>query len=245
MAQPGPLGPVRSARDAEVAVPDALVDRLIGAIEKFSRATPLRVAIDGPDAAGKSTLADRLAGALGDRGRPVLRASIDGFHRPRAERYRLGELSPEGCFRDSFDLEALHAELLGPLGVGGSRRYRESVFDHEADVAISSVPRVAPEDAVLVFDGVFLLRRELLGCWDLRIFLSVGVGELLRRARRSKTELFGSAEEVERRYRLRYIPAQRLYMENEQPLGHAHVVVENDDPAHPLVVRWELPVITP
>jgi MoxR-like ATPase len=49
--------------------------------------------IDGPDAAGKTTLADRLAGALPG---PVRRISADDFLRPRDERYRRGELSPEG-----------------------------------------------------------------------------------------------------------------------------------------------------
>jgi uridine kinase len=226
-------------------VPDALTDRLVGAIEKFPRNTPVRVAIDGPVAAGKTTLADLLAAALRDGGRTVVRASADGFHRPRAERYRQGELSPEGCFADSFDLEALRVDLLDPLGPAGNRRYRTAVFDPVADVALSAEPAVAPADAVLVFDGVCLLRPELRSFWDLSVFISVGVGELLRRARHRDTELFGSPEEVERRYRLRYLPAQRLYMENEQPLGHAHVIVENDDPTHPLVVRFELPKIEP
>jgi uridine kinase len=226
-------------------VPDALTDRLVGAVEKFPRTFPVRVAIDGPEAAGKTTLADLLAAALSDAGRTVVRASIDGFHRPRAERYRQGELSPEGCFADSFDLDALRVELLDPLGPGGSRRYRAAVFDPEADVALSSEPALAPDDAVLVFDGAFLLRRELRSFWELSVFISVGVGELLRRARHRDTDRFGSAEEVERRYRLRYLPAQRLYMENEHPLGHAHVIVENDDPARPLVVRFELPKIEP
>lgn len=225
-------------------MPDALTDRLIVEIEKFGRTSPVRVAIDGPDAAGKTTLADRLGVALAAAGRSVIRASIDGFHRPRAERYLRGELSPEGCFADSFDLEALRAELLVPLGPGGSRRYRASVFDHRADVALSDEPAVASADAVLIFDGVFLLRRELLAFWDLRVFLSVGVGELLRRARQRETAQFGSVEAVERRYRLRYLPAQRLYMESERPLGHAHLIIENDDPERPMVVRWEPPTAT-
>src|SRR5450759_1567169 len=40
---------------------------------------PLRVAIDGIDAAGKTTLADELAPLIEAQGRPVIRASIDGF----------------------------------------------------------------------------------------------------------------------------------------------------------------------
>jgi hypothetical protein len=57
---------------------------------------PLRMAIDGIDAAGKTTLADELAELLAPLDRPVIRASVDSFHRPRDERYRrFGALSPE------------------------------------------------------------------------------------------------------------------------------------------------------
>lgn len=43
-----------------------------------------RVGIDGVDGAGKTCLADELAGVLQAQGAPVIRASVDGFHRPRA-----------------------------------------------------------------------------------------------------------------------------------------------------------------
>jgi uridine kinase len=36
-----------------------LLDRLAGAIESVTTSHPLRVAVDGPPAAGKTTLADR------------------------------------------------------------------------------------------------------------------------------------------------------------------------------------------
>jgi uridine kinase len=55
---------------------------------------PLRVALDGPDAAGKTTLADELAARLVPGDRDVIRASIDGFHRPRLERRRRGDTDP-------------------------------------------------------------------------------------------------------------------------------------------------------
>jgi len=63
----------------------------------------LRVGIDGVDGAGKTTFADELAAALAPFGRPVIRAGVDGFHHPRAVRYRRGRESPEGFFRDSYD----------------------------------------------------------------------------------------------------------------------------------------------
>jgi uridine kinase len=45
--------------------------------------------------------------------------------------------------------------------------------------------------------------------------------------------LFGSATEVERRHRDRYIPAQQIYFDTSRPLDHADVIVYNDDPQQP------------
>lgn len=210
-----------------------LLRRLVDLIDAVEIAHPTRVAIDGPDAAGKTTLADELAVALREVGRDVIRASGDGFHRPRAERYRSGPDSPRGYYSDSFDYEALRASLLEPLGPGGSREYRPAVFDCNDDKPLASNSALAPERAVLLVDGVFLLRPELRDAWDVSIFVSASFGETLRRARRRDRVSFGSVDEVERRYRVRYIPGQELYFGEARPELAADAVVVNDDPAAP------------
>jgi uridine kinase len=148
---------------------DALAERIVAC----AAAHPLRVAVDGSDAAGKTTLADELAAPLRARGRPVIRASVDVFHRPRAERYRRGAASPEGYYLDAFDTAALRDALLLPLGPGGSRWYRCASFDFRTDRAVHAPLEEAAADAVLVVDGVFLLRPELVAHWDYRIFVEV------------------------------------------------------------------------
>jgi uridine kinase len=65
-----------------------------------------RVAVDGPDAAGKTTFADALAAALVHAGRRATRISIDDHLRPPERRYRRGDLSPDGYYEDAFDLDA-------------------------------------------------------------------------------------------------------------------------------------------
>lgn len=194
------------------------------------------MAIDGPDAAGKTVLADELATALRPSGREVIRASIDGFHRPRSRRYRLGSASARGYYEDSFDHDALRRVLLDPLGPGGDRCYRRAVFDFRADEAADEPVRLADEDAVLLFDGVFLLRQELRDAWELAIFLTVDPEESLRRALERDVALFGSTEEVARRYRTRYLPGQRLYVHEARPIDRADFVVLNDDPTRPRLV---------
>ena len=97
----------------------ALLEPLAENIARVTRPHPVRAAIDGVDGVGKTTLANELVAPLRRRGVPVIRASIDGFHNPRAVRYRLGRSSPEGYFRDSFNYEALKNVLLDPLGPAG------------------------------------------------------------------------------------------------------------------------------
>jgi uridine kinase len=75
---------------------------------------PVRIRVDGVDASGKTTLANELVAPVQAAGLPVIRASIDGFHRPRAERYQLGRHSPEGFFHHSFNHGALTAPATGP-----------------------------------------------------------------------------------------------------------------------------------
>jgi uridine kinase len=215
---------------------EELIERLAEHMAAIERAHPVRVAIDGIDAAGKTTLADELVEPLEARGRPVIRASIDGFHRPRAERYRRGADSPRGYYEDSFDYAALREALLLSLGPGGSRRYRRAMFDYRADMPAALPEDEAPKDAVLLFDGVFLLRPELDGLWDCRIFVEVPFAVALRRAMSRDVALFGSAEVARGRYERRYIPGQRLYFAAAQPRERADVVIENSDPDRPEIV---------
>ena len=216
---------------------DQLLGRLAEAIESVTTAHPVRVAVDGPPAAGKTTLADELALVLRNRGREVIRSSIESFLLPRAQRYRRGEDSPKGCYHDSFDFDALHRILLDPLGPDGDRRFRPAVYDRDTDTALSPPVTTAAADAVLLFDGVFLLRPELVDRWDLRIFVSAAFEETLDRARTRDQALFGTATEVERRHRNRYIPAQQLYFATARPTDHADIIVHNDAPQQP---AWEV-----
>src|SRR5262245_16501194 len=114
------------------------IEELAERIAAVTRPHPVRVAIDGVDGVGKTTLADELVEPLRRHGRAVIRASIDGFHNPRSIRYKLGRTSPEGYFRDSFNYSALTTDLLTPLGPGGSRIYRSAVFDYRMDSEVAA-----------------------------------------------------------------------------------------------------------
>ena len=127
--------------------------------------------------------------------------------------------------------------MLKPLGPGRDLLYRERVFDFRSDVAIESPPMKAPVHAILIFDGVFLLRPEIRSYWDFSIFVRTDFDEALRRAMTRDVKLFGTAEEVRSRYERRYIPGQRLYLDTVRPETHASVVIDNNDPFNPRIIR--------
>jgi uridine kinase len=221
---------------------DVAEPELLGRLARMVCAHParhtVRVAIDGPDAAGKTTLADDLAEAVRASGRPALRVSIDDFHRPRHERYRRGPLSPEGYVRDCFDFPALRRLVLDPLGPGGNGRFRPALRDLRTEETHRGPVQVAPPGAVLLVDGVFLLSAGLAGCWEASVYLDVSPAETLRRAVARDVELFGSAGVVQERYLRRYLPGQQLYRDAVDPARIADVVVGYDDPEAPVVRRW-------
>jgi uridine kinase len=67
-----------------------------------------------------------------------------------------------------------------------------------------------------------------------------GLGRPVRRAEARDVQLFGSVEEVRRRYRERYVPGQQLYFRTAQPERWASIVVDNNDPADPEIVASSL-----
>ncbi|MDI1462863.1 uridylate kinase [Catellatospora sp. KI3] len=210
-----------------------LIGRLAQAVGSVAAAHPTRVAVDGPPAAGKTTLADELAAVLRARGRDVVRATIDDFLVPRARRYRRGEYSAEGCYLDAHDHDALTRVLLDPLGPGGDRRFQYAVYDRTADTALSPPVTTAAADAVLVFDGVFLLRPELIDRWDLRVFVSTALEKTVDRAVLRERGVSSPAD-VRRRWRERYLPSQQLYLATVRPTDLADIIVYNDEPGRPL-----------
>ncbi|MBN1993943.1 MAG: uridine kinase [Anaerolineae bacterium] len=196
---------------------------------------PIRVAIDGVDAAGKTSLANELSQPLRKRHRPVIRASLDGFHHPRRIRHQRGSTSPEGYYYDTFDYEAVKTLLLTPLGPDGNWQYQTAVFDFDTDVSILSPVCSAHPHSILLFDGVFLLCPELYHYWDYKIFVEVEFTVAVERAATRDQVRFGSAEAVQARYWQRYVPGQRLYLQSCQPGERADLIVDNNDPMNPKI----------
>jgi uridine kinase len=199
---------------------------------------PVRVGIDGPSAAGKTTLADELALALRARtSRPVLRVSLDYFKRQTSLRTQHPPDTPESYYFEMFDVEAIREELLAPLGPGGTRRYRTQIMDLRGRTPLVSEVRVAGDDALLLVDGGFLQKAALARYWDLVVYLHIEPADVLHRGTRRDQAWMDSAEAAAERYRTYYIPGERLYEAQIRPAERADIVLDNRDFANPRILR--------
>lgn len=173
-----------------------------------------RIGVDGVDGAGKTSLAEEIAQLLTKRGRPCVRVSLDFFERPPVERYARGELSPEGYYLDSFDVGRLRAHV---LSLGG------------------------PRELVVVVDGIFLQRPELADLWDATVWVETDLDVAAERGLERDLVRLDSVEAELERYRLRYLPAQRRYIEEQRARERATFVLRNTRLDEPELVRQQRP----
>lgn len=178
----------------------------------------IRVALDGSPAAGPGEIADAMVDPLRALGAQPLRVPASGFLRPASLRYEFGKTDPDSYYGDWLDGAALSREVLRPLGPGGNGRWLPSLWNPETDRATRAAYEQAPEHAVLLVDGVFLLGREL--PFDLAIHVHIGAPALARRTPRGLSWTR---------------PAFERYAAEVAPLETADVVVRRDDPRHPAV----------
>jgi uridine kinase len=164
------------------------------------------IAVDGLGGADKPGFADALGEVLGRGSRAVYRASIEDFHRPRAERLARGEDSAEGFYLDSYNYRTFRRILTDPFRIGSIGSFVLRGFDLDRNAEFEPKWTTGPDDAILIIDGIFLNRPELKGIWNYSIWLSVE-GE-------------PSAGE-------------RLYLEDAKPQDAANAIIDANDPEHP------------
>jgi uridine kinase len=213
----------------------ALLAAIAGILCELHPDRRILVGVDGVDGAGKTTFADDLATETCRRARKVIRASTDGFHRPAAQRYRLGRGSPEGFYRDSYDYDRLRSDLLDPCSPSGSGVYRGAVFDVEQDLPLLGMAELAEPRAVVIVDGLFLHRSELCGYWDFSIFLDVAFDISIPRG--AARGLGYGSPDPSAPSNQRYVEGQRMYFRDAQPTRYASIVVDYNDLDRPAVVR--------
>ena len=200
-------------------VADELADLIatdLMAVGRHGRAGALRVAIDGPLAAGPHELADAIADGVRFRGRPAVHILAETFWRDASLRLEFGHTDPHSLLHDWLDVDALRRELLDPLSAAGTGRYLPSLRDPASNRATREPPRTAEPGTIVLLSGELLLGHEL--PFDRTIHLALSSAA---RQRRTPDDL---------RWKL---AAYDEYDATSTPVTQADVVVKVDDPRHP------------
>lgn len=158
-------------------------EALLGPVLAAPRAGRRRlVALAGPPASGKSTVAELLVARLNAAGCPAAVVPMDGFHLDNRILERRDLLARKGC-PESFD----HGGLLRLVrALSDSPQVFYPIFDRARDIAIAGAGEVAADCDTLVVEGNYLLYdapgwRDLQPCWDVSIRLDVPEAVLHRR----------------------------------------------------------------
>lgn len=193
--------------------------------------------IDGIDASGKTTFARSLAAYLEKQGRSVQLIHLDDFHNPLAVR-RAQLPPPLAYYNKTFDYPRLIAELLQPAHRGIAVDKELLCLDLEQDEYCTRRSYKINTDSVLLLEGVFLFRPELVKYFDVKIHLYIDFKCCLKRVTTRDRYLFGTADSITARYKSKYIPGQILYYNEANPLAAADLVIDNTDFANPMPKKF-------
>ncbi|WP_284284325.1 uridine kinase [Arsenicicoccus piscis] len=195
------------------------------------------VALDGVDGVGKSHLAAELVHhALSYGGRPMVSVSIDGFHRARADRIAAGR-GPEGFYRGSYRYDEFRRCVVDAVRLG--QPLVPAVWDVARDEpAAPEAIELAPEAIVLV-DGIFLQRPELVDVWDATVWVEAPFTVTVPRG---NARFAGPHDaDPEAASNRRYVGGQRLYLEQARPRERSTWVLDNTDLDRPRLTRSSAP----
>lgn len=189
---------------------------------------PVLVAVDGPDGAGKTHFAGRLVAELRSRHRPTEHSTVDHFHHLQVYRHGGGR-SAETVWSRSYDYRAMRRELLDPWRAGVGATYTPVWHDVATESYVDPARSPVPGCGVLVVDGVFLQRPELVELWDLTIYLDVPPEVTVQRMAARD----GSSHDMAHLDHERYLRAQEFYRTTCEPIGSADIVIDNSDWSRP------------
>jgi uridine kinase len=192
---------------------------------------PVIIGINGAITSGKTVLSQGLEQYLRDRGHHTQIIHIDDFHNPGY--IRLGDGSPHCYFEHAIDFRKF-GTLLSEIRYGPVNKTM-TVIDLGTDMFTRERSYTTGFDTIVIVEGVLLYCPEIAHFFDYRIFLDIDYEEVLRRGKERDVPLYGEA--ILQQYIDLYIPVQKIYETRCNPGQQSHLVINNNDVEHPVIVR--------
>jgi len=186
------------------------------------------IGVNGIDCSGKTVFAGALEDYLKAKGCKTQSIHLDDFHNPREIRYS-GSNQAENYFNKSFNTDLIIETLLIPIRENSRLETNLTLLNLDTDKLEIIRKYTINPNTVVIFEGVFLFRKELAPYTDYKIFLEIPLDESKRRA------TVRDAQASPDKYDTKYLPAQKKYLE-EYPLPLvADLIIDNKEPEYPKI----------
>ena len=202
-----------------------VVAKIVAARRRIPAARSILVAISGIDGSGKGYVTTRISEALHTGGLRVAAINIDGWL--NVPRVRFSATNPaEHFYRQAIRFDDLFTQLVLPLRDRRSLRIDMDYVEETATEYRRHVYDFQDVDIILL-EGIYLLKREYQGHYDLSCWIDCRFETALARALARRQEGL-PAEATINAYRTIYFPAQELHFVRDDPRAAATEIVNND-----------------
>lgn len=169
------------------------------------------LAIDGPSASGKSTLARRIS-------KSIKKSSIihvDDFYETSTQ--RKNQITNKTLHGIEFDLERLKQQVFDPIAFRKSANYQ--IYNWTAD-RLTDMRIIQPVGLIIV-EGIYSLRQDLQNYYDFKIWLEVPKELCEERVLERDRVGIGNYHNWKNDYR----PAEEQYVKLQNPGNSADLVL--------------------
>jgi HAD superfamily hydrolase (TIGR01549 family) len=206
-----------------------IFEKILDAIhENKQKDKPFTIGVNGIDGAGKTMFAVALETYLKSKGLPTQLIHLDDFHNPKAIRYA-GADQADNYYNKSFNLDLIIDKLLNPIYKDKSLSLKLKTLDLQTDDYTNERTYSVKPETIIIFEGVFLFRRDLAPYIDLKIFLSILFAESKKRA------VVRDPQAYVEKYDVKYLPAQQKYLTLYPPDQIADIFIDNTNYEYPML----------
>ena len=141
------------------------------------------IAISGPPASGKSTVAEALVASLTTMGKTATLVPMDGFHLDNPVLEKAGTLARKGA-PETFDADGF-VHLISQIANGTETVYAP-VFDRSRDIAVAGAQLIPKHAEFVIVEGNYLMLNaapwdQLRQFWTLSVTISAPMDVLEKR----------------------------------------------------------------